>query len=68
MSDELERVKAERDRLRDELTYIKRAFLTTVDEYNMVLRNILKYSSNKNVQLDLFVGNDEPTSTKGEIQ
>lgn len=41
---ELEKVKAERDMLKDHLNEIKRAFILTVDEYNAVLRSILKTS------------------------
>ena len=66
MSEELEKVKAERDMLRDHLAEIKRLFISTVDEYNAVLRAIMKVSPKALGQIELVL--EENTTKKAGIQ
>lgn len=66
MSNELEKVKAERDQLRDHLAEIKRLFISTVDEYNAVLRAIMKVSPKTLGQIELVL--EDNTAKKEDIQ
>lgn len=66
MSNEIEKVKAERDQLRDHLAEIKRLFINTVDEYNAVLRAIMKLSPKTLGQIELVL--EDNAAKKEDIQ